>query len=52
MGLSSTNYSALEGDKVTVSLELTGIARREVTVLIETQNGNGTGSQRGWLDMV
>lgn len=46
--LSSTTYSVTESDEVVnVSLELIGAAEREVTVLIETQDGTATGSQRG-----
>lgn len=45
VGLSSTTYSASEGDgAANVSLELTGTAEREVTVLIHTEDGMATGS--------
>ena len=44
VGLSSANYSVFESDGVVnITLELTGDAEREVTVLIETQNGDAIG---------
>ena len=44
VGLSSANYSVFESDGVAnITLELTGDAEREVTVLIETQNGDAIG---------
>ena len=50
---SSANYSVSEGDGVAnISLELTGVAEREVTVLIHTGDGNATSSLEKWLEMV
>ena len=45
VGLSSTMYSVLEEDGfANVSVELTGTAEREVTVLIQTGDLTATGS--------
>ena len=53
MGLSSATYSVSEYDELaTISLELIGDAEREVTVLIQTLNGNATGSLGKGLEVV
>ena len=45
VGLSSATYSVSEYDGLaSISLELIGTAEIEVTVLIQTSNGNATGS--------
>ena len=50
IGLSSATYNVSEGDGVaSVSLRLTGAAEREVSVLLQTEDGVATGSQGGWL---
>ena len=50
VGLSSATYNVSEGDGVAnVSLRLTGAAEREVSVLLQTEDGVATGSQGGWL---
>ena len=48
VGLSCPNYFVSEGDEVVnISLELTGNSEREITVLIQTQNGSATGCLGG-----
>ena len=53
VGLSSATYSVSEGDGfANISLQLTGAAEREVSVLVQTGIGTATGSLRNCLMMV
>ena len=53
VSLSSATYLVSEDDRdANVSLELTGTAEREVTVLIQTGDGTATGSPGKWLEVV
>jgi len=53
VGLSSATYSVSEGDGfANISLQLTGAAEREVSVLVQTGIGTATGSLGNCLMMV